>query len=152
MRTLTLLSIAFLLAFAVPAQAFLGLFGSTETVAAKDGLVTLDVSKLANGDARHYLFREGKTQIRFFVARDAQGVVRAALDACEVCWKENKGYKLESGAMLCVNCGRKFALNRIGEARGGCNPHPIAFTCTDGTFSVAASELLAGAKFYPENK
>ena len=154
MRIFTLF--IFLLIFAglaVPAHAFLGLFGkSIESVTAENGLVTLDISKFSNGEARHYVYREGGALIRFFIVKDAQGVVRAALDACDVCWRENKGYKLQNGAMLCVNCGQQFALSRIGEVRGGCNPHPIAFTSEGGSFTITTGELSAGAKYFPEKK
>ena len=127
---------------AFPAWAFLGLFDSVETVTAKDGLITLNMAKLSAGEAKHYQYKEGGDIIRFFVVKDAGGVVRAALDACEVCWRENKGYKQQDGAMLCVNCGQRFALNRIGQIRGGCNPHPIAFITRDETFTVTSDELV----------
>ncbi len=153
MRVTFLFMIA-LLFFSTPqAQAFTGLFGgSMETATSKDGAIALDTAALGKGQSKHYTYTEGKTTIRFFLVRDNQGVLRAALDACEQCWREDKGYKLQDGAMLCVNCGMKFALNRIGLVRGGCNPHPIAFTLTNDTFSVTTQELLAGAHYFPRNK
>ena len=135
-----------------PAQAFGGFFGSsTETVKATDGKIILDTAKLEKGGSQHYKYSEGKTSIKFFVVRDNQGTVRAALDACDVCWHEGKGYKLQDGAMLCVNCGQKFALNRIGEARGGCNPHIVTFGLDGDKLTVTTQELLAGSKYFPDN-
>jgi uncharacterized membrane protein len=135
---------------ASPAWAFWSLFDSVETVTAKDGLITLNTSTLSTGEAKHYQYKEGGAVIRFFIVKDAGGVVRAALDACEVCWRENKGYKQQNGAMLCVNCGQRFALNRIGQIRGGCNPHPIAFTTKGETFTVTSDELKIGLRYFPE--
>ena len=133
--------------------AFLGLFGDAATqVAAQNGMITLDVAPLNKLQARHYRYQEEGKAIKFFVVRDGQGTVRAALDACEVCWKAGKGYTLKDGAMLCVNCGRKFPLDRIGLTAGGCNPHPFPFTEENGSIVIAAPELLLGAKYFPENK
>ncbi|MDR2695513.1 MAG: DUF2318 domain-containing protein, partial [Deltaproteobacteria bacterium] len=91
--------------------AFLDLFGNDATqVTAQNGTIILDVSPVGKLQARWYRYREGGKIIKFFVVRDGQGTVRAAVDACEVCWKEGKGYVLKDGAMLCVNCGRRFPL------------------------------------------
>jgi uncharacterized membrane protein len=140
-----------ILAALASAQAFFGLFSSEESVKARDGVVSVDVSKLADGQARHYKYTEGSTFIRFFVLKDKQGIVRLAQDACEVCWREDKGYKLQEGYMLCVNCGMRFPLGRIGMARGGCNPHPLAFTLEGEKVNISAAELLSGAKYHPGN-
>ena len=133
--------------------AFAGLFGSSmEKAEAVNGQVILNLASLEKGQSQHYKFQqEGKT-IRFFVVRDNQGVLRAALDACDVCWQADKGYKMQDGAMLCVNCGQSFALGRIGEVKGGCNPHPIAFTANGDTLTITAAELVAGAGYFPSNK
>ena len=152
MRAVFLIVLALALIGAPDAQAFLGLFGgSPENVAAKDGLVAVNVSPLKPGQSKHYQYKEGKTVIRFFVVRDNQGTVRAALDACEECWKADKGYKLEGQAMLCVNCGQKFALSRIGFVSGGCNPHPVDFRMDGENLTVTSQELLAGGRYFPRN-
>jgi len=152
MRAVLLSVLALALIGAPDAQAFLGLFGSSiENAVAKDGLVAVNVSSLKSGQSKHYQYQEGKTLIRFFVVRDNQGTVRAALDACEECWKADKGYTLEGQAMLCVNCGRKFALSSIGFARGGCNPHPVVFRMDGENLTVATQELSTGSRYFPRN-
>jgi uncharacterized membrane protein len=78
--------------------------------------------------------------------------VRAALNACEACWQAGKGYVLRDGSLLCIHCNMKFALSRIGLVKGGCNPHPIAFSTDGANFTVSSEELLSGAKFFPVNK
>jgi uncharacterized membrane protein len=137
-------------------QALAALFGflgdSVENVAAKDGVVIIDTSSLARMEARHYRYQEGGKTIKLFVVRDGQGTVRTALDACEVCWREGKGYQLKNGMMLCVNCGRQFPLNRIGLVAGGCNPHPFLYKLEQESVVIAAQELLLGASYFPENR
>lgn len=143
-----------LLLLPTPANAFMGMFGgsSPQTVSAQDGVITLDTSAFTNGQSKHYQYKEHGKTIRFFLVRDNQGTIRAALDACEQCWQADKGYLLQDGTMVCVNCGMKFALNRIGMVRGGCNPHPIEFSHEGSTFTVTTEELLAGAGYFPGNK
>ena len=152
MRILRTIIVVLLFAFAGPAYAFMGMFGGGgESVSAQDGVVSINASAFANGESKHFQFKESGKVIRFFVVKDHQGALRVALDACEQCWREDKGYKLEAGAMVCVNCGMKFALNRIGAVRGGCNPHPVAFNANDNTVIIAVQELLGGAKYFPGN-
>jgi ribosomal protein S14 len=149
-----LLAAVFLLFFPSPAWAsFFGFFGdSTETVIAKDGLITVDTSAIQVSDSRFYRYQEGKISVRFFVVRDKSGTVRAAIDACEVCWRAGKGYSREGNFMICKNCMRKFPLDRIGIIVGGCNPHPFAFDLDNNIMTIRAQELLPGADFFPENQ
>ncbi len=154
MRRIALFIGMLLLVGAAPAYAFLGgLFGgSVEQVTARDGQIVLDMKSLEKGASRHYSYQEGDAKIRFFLVRDREGTLRAAFDACEVCRKEGKGYQFENGVMVCVNCGRTFALDRIGVAGGGCNPHPLAVTIEGDTVHVAVKDLLDGAGYFPENE
>jgi uncharacterized membrane protein len=137
----------------VPAHALFGIFGdSEEIVKATDGQIVVDAGKLAQNSSRHYNYQEGAAKVRFFLVRDNQGIVRAALDACEVCWREGKGYVMKNGTMFCSNCGRTFALNRIGNVTGGCNPHPIKFELKDNTVIISVQELLNGVSYFPEKR
>ena len=141
--------------FAWQAQAaFFGLFGdAVEEVAARDGVIAIEASALAKMASRRYRYQEGGQTVRFFLVRDGQGAIRAAIDACEVCWREGKGYTLKDGAMLCVNCGRKFPMHRIGLVAGGCNPHPFDFKVENDTVTIAPQELLQqGTRYFPGNK
>lgn len=149
---IAILCILIIFAAVAPAHAFLGLFGAEEQVTARDGLVTVDASKLSSGEAKHYKFTENSLFIRFFIVRDKQGVIRVAQDACEVCWREDKGYKLQDDAMVCINCGMKFPLTRIGRTRGGCNPHPVTFSLDGEKVIMTSKDLLSGAKLHPGNK
>lgn len=137
--------------WASQARAF-SLFGkSTEAVKAENGVITIDASTIANNASRHYSYQDGNTLVRFFLVKDAKGALRAAMDACDVCWHENKGYSFHNNTMRCDNCGMMFALQRIGAVRGGCNPHPIVFTVEGTVFTVTAEELLSAARYFPEN-
>ena len=137
---------------ATPALAFGNLFGGGfDTVSPANGVVSINASSLEKGESQHYRMQENGKTIRFFVVRDNQGNLRVSLDACDVCWREGKGYVNKEGTMICVNCGQKFAYNRIGKVQGGCNPHPVAFAVAENTVTIEAQVLLNGAGYFPEN-
>lgn len=131
-----------------PAHAFFGLFDGTTSVTPKDGTVTVKSSGIKPGEALFYELSDKGVDIRFFLTRDPRGVLHAALDACDVCWKEGKGYKLGEKAMICINCGMKFPLARLGQKKGGCNPHQLNMQESDGNAILSAEEILAGAPFF----
>lgn len=143
-------SFCFLL-FSTPTLAFTSLFGGPESVTLQNDQVTLSAEKLKPGESKHFVYKNDGMAVRFFLVRDKQGVVRAALDACEVCWHADKGYTLRDGAMLCVNCGQSFALNRIGQVRGGCNPHPLEFVLDKDSVTIQRSALAEGVRYFPKN-
>ena len=58
---------------------------------AASGAVTYPVGLFEDGQARHFDFKDGERTIRYFVIKSADGVIRAAFDACDVCWPSGKG-------------------------------------------------------------
>ena len=128
-----------------------GLFGNYATIKVEGEEISINTSGLEPGAAAFYqINHEGKT-IRFFLARDRAQTIHAALDACDVCWRDGKGYKLEDGVMVCVSCQMKFPLARIGLVTGGCNPHPVSFSEVDDNVVLSVAELVSGAHYFPEN-
>lgn len=111
--------------------------------------VEVALADLADGKAHHYAWKspEGK-QIKFFALRSADGVIRAAFDACDVCWAEHKGYRQEGNYMVCRNCGQRFESTRVNEIRGGCNPSPLERSIQGGKLVIAAADLQAGARYF----
>lgn len=149
---ITALCLTLCLGLAFPAQAFFGLFDSHAKLKVEGPELSIDVSRLKAGEAKFYRIEQDGLVIRFFLARDRNEVMHAALDACDVCWKEGQGYKLEDGVMVCSFCQMKFPLPRIGAAKGGCNPHPLTFTEQDRNLILNVDELLSGAHYFPENQ
>jgi len=92
----------------------------------QNGAVKIPIVGITDGKA-HYFKVKAKDGIivSFFVLKSRDGVIRAAIDACDVCYRSGKGYVQEGNFMVCTNCGRKFASERINEVKGGCNPAPL---------------------------
>lgn len=111
--------------------------------------VKLDAAQFADGKARHFAYKSPEgIEVRYFVLKSSDGVIRAAFDACDVCWRANKGYVQEGDVMICTNCGRRFASIRVNEVKGGCNPAPLARQVVDGKVVIKVADILEGRRFF----
>lgn len=117
--------------------------------ASKPILVLYPVKTFEDGKAHFYEYKteEGLT-IKYFILRSSDGVIRAAFDACEVCWAEGKGYSQKGDFMICNNCKQKFASARINEVKGGCNPHPLTRQIVEGNVVIKIPDILEGGRFF----
>lgn len=115
---------------------------------AEGGAVSIPASELSD-KARFYEYKtaSGKT-VRFFAVRSSDGVYRAALDACDVCFHAKKGYSQEGADMVCNNCGMHFPSAKINEVKGGCNPVGLAHKVEGGSVRIDARGLEAGAGYF----
>jgi len=112
------------------------------------GLVTYPQSLFADGKARHFKHVDGGSEIRYFILRSSDGMIRAAFDACDVCWPENKGYAQNGDVMVCRNCGQRFSSLRINEVKGGCNPAPLTRTVENDQVKIRVADILDGAGYF----
>lgn len=122
--------------------------------AGQDGRVTYAVARFDDGKARHFDFTDAEsgTTIRYFILRSADGVIRAAFDACDVCWPEGKGYVQDGSAMICRNCGRRFESVRVSEVQGGCNPAPLNRAIQDDRVVIRVDDIKKGAPYFNFSK
>jgi uncharacterized membrane protein len=112
-------------------------------------VVTYPVADFADGKARHFQYKtpKGKT-VRYFIVRSSDGVIRAAFDACDVCWPAGKGYYQEGDIMVCRNCGRKFPSNKVNVVTGGCNPGALNRQVTQTQVIIQVKDILEGERYY----
>jgi len=119
-----------------------------KTVEAEAGIVRLPVSEINDGYAHYYTYKSSRGSINFFVLRSSDGVIRAAFDACDVCYREKKGYRQEGDYMVCNNCGQRFLSTQINVIRGGCNPAPLD-RYVEGQYLVfKASDIEKGRIYF----
>lgn len=119
-----------------------------------DGLITYATSLFDDGQARHFKFKdtESDTSIAYFVLKSTDGVIRAAFDACDVCWPEGKGYVQDGTAMVCRNCGRRFESVKINEVQGGCNPAPLKRTIEGDQVVIRVDDVKQGRGYFNFSK
>lgn len=117
-------------------------------VEAEDGKVRLPLSTFDDGQAHHYTFMHEGDPLEFFVLKSDDGVVRAAFNACDVCFLEHKGYTQDGDTMVCNNCGRRFPADQINVVQGGCNPSPLERSVSGEELVIQFEDLLTGQDLF----
>jgi uncharacterized membrane protein len=110
--------------------------------------LSMPAAMFDDGKARYFDHRHGHITIRYFVVRSADGVLRAAFDACDVCWPAGKGYAQDGDFMVCRNCGQRFHSTRVNEVKGGCNPAPLERRVENGMLVIRVSDILDGKTYF----
>ncbi|MCG8620144.1 MAG: DUF2318 domain-containing protein [Desulfobacterales bacterium] len=128
-----------------PARAWFGMDKFTEVKPA-NGVLALPMKDISDGKAHYYKATSDKgIAVKFFVVKSHDGVIRAAVDACDVCYRSGKGYVQEGGVMICTNCGMRFATDRINEVKGGCNPAPLKREVAGDKLLIPMAQINANA-------
>jgi uncharacterized membrane protein len=110
--------------------------------------VRIPLKALDSGKALFLSLESEGRQLYYFALKSQDGAYRAALDACDVCYRTNRGYRQEGDLMVCNNCGQTFPSNRIGEIKGGCNPHPLARGIDGQYLVIKRADIVAGKEYF----
>jgi uncharacterized membrane protein len=111
--------------------------------------VSFPVQAFADGTAQYFQYPVGNgITVRFFILRSSDGIVRAAYDACDVCWREGKGYYQDGDFMVCRNCGQRFASVKVNEIKGGCNPAPLNRTIVGDKLVIKIADIIQGSQYF----
>lgn len=124
---------------------------STKTIQLAAGAtdVRIPLSDVSNGQAKFFeASLPNNTTARFFVIKTSDGVYRAALDACEVCYGAGKGYYQDGDQMVCRKCGRHFSVNTVNNGTTGCHPFGLTRTVDGSDLLIKASELESGSQYF----
>lgn len=117
-----------------------------ETLTPVNGRVEIPVADISDGKAHHFKVKaDDGIMVTFFTLKSADGVIRAAVDACDVCYRSGKGYVQSGDYMVCTNCGQKFASNKINVLKGGCNPAPLNRKIEGDKLVIAMSDITANS-------
>jgi uncharacterized membrane protein len=115
--------------------------------------VSFPVQAFSDGQAKYFQYPGGNgITVRFFILKSSDGVIRAAYDACDVCWREGKGYYQEGDFMVCRNCGQRFASVKVNEIKGGCNPAPLERTVVGNKLVIKTADILQGVQYFDFTK
>lgn len=112
------------------------------------GDISYPVSLFSDGNARHFDYKAGGLTIRYFILKSADGIIRAAFDACDVCWPSGKGYYQDGDEMVCRNCGRRFASVLVNEVQGGCNPAPLNRKIRNNQVVINTHDIEQGRTYF----
>jgi uncharacterized membrane protein len=124
-----------------------------ETRTATEEGVSYPLSKFDDGKAKFFQYKapQGIT-VKYFILKSSDGVVRAAFDACDVCWPAGKGYYQDGDVMVCRNCGRRFPSVKVNEVKGGCNPAPLTREIVGDQLVIQVSHLMEGTQYFDFSK
>lgn len=122
--------------------------GGYSRVESVNGEVRIALDRISDGQAHYFTYPSAQGTLQFFVIKSSDGVIRAAFDACDVCYREKKGYRQEGEMMVCNNCGQKFHSSLINVVKGGCNPAPLNRRIEGDQLVIRDRDLLTGAWFF----
>jgi len=114
--------------------------------------VRIPLKTFDSGNALFLSLESEGRQLYYFALKSRDGAYRAALDACDVCYRTNRGYRQEGDQMVCNNCGQKFACDKIGEVKGGCNPHPLARGIEGRNLVIRKADIVAGKEYFARKR
>jgi len=148
----TSLAVAALLVLMAVATLFAFCFqgpDKSKVVKPVNGAVIIPMEKVSDGAVHFYRFNEGKKEIVFFVVRGSDGVFHTAIDACEVCFMERKGYAQKGEYLVCKACDAKYAINMIGQVNGiGCKPFNLYHTEDATNIIIKEADIRSGARLF----
>jgi uncharacterized membrane protein len=102
----------------------------------------------SNGDARYFEQDFASGTVRYFLLQSKDGVVRAAFDACDVCFRSKRGYMQTGDLMVCNNCGQAFPAELINVEKGGCNPAPLDREVRGDSVVIQVTDIEQGLRFF----
>lgn len=129
-------------------NAAFNIFSSHQKVKSVDGMIQIPLTKISDGKAHYYQYKNSGSTVKFFVVKSSDGIVRAAFDACDVCFPAKKGYSQDGDFMICNNCGRRFHSSRINVVEGGCNPAPLNRKVVDHHLVIKVDDVIPGSRFF----
>jgi len=106
-----------------------------------DGNLQVAVDSL--GDQVAFIdYDSNGTAMQVMLYKGEDGMVRGALNTCQVCAGSPYAYFEQEGSdVVCQNCGNHFSVDAIGDAHGGCNPVPLELS-DDGKNVVIDTAVL----------
>jgi len=112
------------------------------------GVVQLPAKTFEDYAAHYYTYMHNGQPIEFFVLKSEDGVVRAAFNACDVCYSALQGYSQNGQIMICNNCGRQFPADQINIVQGGCNPSPLDRSVEGDYLVIDVDDIIRGAGYF----
>jgi len=115
-----------------------------QTLTPTKNVLTIPIADINDGEAHHFRVQaDDGTMVTFFTLKSRDGIIRAAIDSCDVCYKSGKGYFQKDDFMVCENCGQQFASNKINVIQGGCNPAPLRRQVVGDNLVISMTDINA---------
>jgi uncharacterized membrane protein len=114
-----------------------------------DDRVSIPLAQLARGAVSFFCYHDNAgDRLRFILARDEDGKVHAALDACRQCYTNHQGYTASDGQLVCRFCGNRYNLRAMEKGQASCVPVSLPNRQHDGLVEVRVSDLKQGRALF----
>jgi len=119
------------------------------TMVAEKPLISIDADSLKKGDVQFFVYKSSAgNKIRFLLARDSTGKIKAAFDACKLCYVYRKGYFFSDGYLVCRYCGNHYKLEAMESGEASCAPMMLPFQMDGHAVTIKAADLEGGQKLF----
>jgi uncharacterized membrane protein len=147
-RTLKLILLA-LLAGGTAAFLITNKAPSFISVGSDSDLVSIPTDTLGREQVKFYSYRDrAGEELRFILARDSNGEVHAAMDACERCYMYHKGYIWARGYLECKFCGNRYKLQTMESGLASCVPARLPIRATAHNVNIKSADLEHHRRFF----
>lgn len=113
----------------------------------KDGVVTFPISSF-DENVQYFQYKFDTKTVKFFILKSNDGTIRAAFDACDVCYRSRRGYNQVGDYMRCNNCKQVFPEDQINVVLGGCNPSPLTREIIGENLVIKVEDIALGKRFF----
>jgi len=112
------------------------------SITSTEGQILIPVSDIGK-TAKFYSYETNGIEIKYFLVKGNDDIIRAAFDACDVCYDAKKGYRQDLDVMTCLNCGLTFPINELGDTNtgGGCWPSYLPLNIDGDNIIIEISDL-----------
>jgi uncharacterized membrane protein len=110
-----------------------------------NGLLSIPLAEVSDGDLHRYAAREGSTEMRFLLYKKPDGQVVALFDACEICG--SVGFFKRANGLVCKNCASPVNSQSVGTP-GGCNPIPLQSSLGGDRVVIAEKDLASRVRLF----
>jgi uncharacterized membrane protein len=102
----------------------------------------IPLSDIGN-NAKFYSYDADGVEVKYFAVKGSDGDVHVAFDACDVCFRNKKGYRQDGDVMKCINCGLTYPINSLGteNTAGGCWPSYLPIRIDENDVIIEKSDL-----------
>jgi uncharacterized membrane protein len=108
-------------------------------------ILNISLVGLARGDVRAYCYEDPAGQeLRFLLARDSNGNIHTAFDACRRCYKYHDGYTWSHGYLICRWCGTRYRIKNMNVGKASCAPVPLASKVHRNDVTIKVKDVEAG--------
>jgi uncharacterized membrane protein len=118
-------------------------------IRSSERLINLPLTALRPGTANTFCYRDAAGEIiRFIVARDADGTIHSAFDACHSCFEYHQGYQLSGKEMVCRFCGNRYRIEDMCKGVASCIPIRLPHLLVSNVVRIKVADLEAGRRLF----